>query len=79
MNVVIALAIVGPPVFAVCLRQVLQYLIERERWRSVERLARRHGVAVLVLLPELARVVTVAGGHRRLETSTAVRGKRPRR
>jgi hypothetical protein len=38
-----------------CLRQFFQYRAERERRRTVERLAERHGADVLGRLPDLAR------------------------
>jgi hypothetical protein len=39
----------------VCARDLIRYRAERERWRSVERLAERLGLPALTVLPDLAR------------------------
>lgn len=64
ISLLAALMAALPPVVAVSMRQVMRYLIERERWRSTERLVDRCGLAVLIVLPDVARELREPGGRR---------------
>lgn len=87
ISMITVFAAVCLPAFIVCLRQVLRYMIERERWRSTERLADRYGIAALTLLPELARELRehdasgayrqkLPAAHRRMEERPVGHGSR---
>lgn len=64
INLLTALMAALSSVAAVSVRQVMRYLIERERWRSTERLVDRCGLAVLLVLPSVARELREPGARR---------------